>query len=169
MKGKRCAAAGLTLALAWGAAGASPAAALQAAGGRPPVDSCALLTQEEAAAILGSPVEAPQKGAGGTCSYATRSGMGDDIMIHNVPLTFGSEEEFHAYLVKDTEKTNARIKKQLGDAFKPMTVDPAPEVGQPAYYVDPTLLILKDGRVLGIVAADRKQAVAVAAKAVPRF
>ena len=40
---------------------------------------------------------------------------------------------------------------------------------QPAYYVDPQLVILKDGRVLGIVAGDRKQAVAAAAKAVPRF
>jgi hypothetical protein len=95
--------------------------------------------------------------------------MGDDIMIHMLPLTFASEKEFHAFLVEDTEKTNARIKKQLGDAFKPATVDPAPEVGQPAYYVDPQLVILKDGRVLGIVAADRKQATAVAAKAVPRF
>jgi hypothetical protein len=71
--------------------------------------------------------------------------------------------------VEDTEKANARIKEQLGDAYKPMTVDPAPEVGQPAYYVDPQLLILKGGRVLGIVAADRKQATEVAAKALPRF
>ena len=126
------------------------------------------LTQEEAAAILGSAVETPQ-GSGSTCSYAKQSGMGDDIMIHRLPLTFESEEEFHAFLVEDTEKTNARIKKQLGDAFKPGTVDPAPEVGQPAYYVDPQLVILKGGRVLGIVAADRKQATAVAAKAVPRF
>jgi hypothetical protein len=52
---------------------------------------------------------------------------------------------------------------------KPTTVDPVPEVGQPAYYVDPTLVVLKGGRVLSIVAADRKQATAVAAKAVPRF
>jgi hypothetical protein len=148
------------------------AAALEAGAQRPPakpVDACSLLTQEEAAAILGSAVETPQKGSGSTCSYAKQSGMGDDIMIHIMPLTFGSKEEFHASLVENTEKTNARIKKQLGDAFKPATVDPAPEVGQPAYYVDPQLVILKDGRVLGIVAADRKQASAVAAKAVPRF
>jgi len=157
--------AGLVLALAC-------AAALRAEAQRPPakpVDACSLLTQEEAAAILGTTVQAPQKPSGSTCSYAKQSGMGDDIMIHLLPLTFGSEEEFHGYLVKDTEKTNARIKKQLGDAFKPATVDPVPEVGQPAYYVDPQLIILKDGRVLGIIAADRKQATEVAAKAVPRF
>jgi hypothetical protein len=162
----RCAAtAGLALAL-------TCAATLQAGAQRSPakpLDMCALLTQEEAASILGSAVAAPQQGAGGTCSYAKQSRMGDDIMIHMLPLMFGSEEEFHAFLVDDTEKMNARIKKQLGDAVKPTTVDPVPEVGKSAYYVDPTLVILKDGRVLSIVAADRKQATAVAAKAVPRF
>ncbi|HEY7505770.1 MAG TPA: hypothetical protein VH700_16850 [Gemmatimonadales bacterium] len=156
---------GLVVAVAWTAA--LPAGAQ----GPPakPVDVCALLTQEEAAAILGSAVEAPQKPSGSTCSYATQSGMGDDILIHMLPLTFASEEEFHAFVVEDTEKMNARIKKDLGDAVKPTTVDPVPEVGQPAYYVDPTLVVLKGGRVLSIVAADRKQATAVAAKAVPRF
>ena len=120
-------------------------------------------------AILGGAVETSQKASSRTCGYTKQSGMGDDIMIHVLALTFASEKEFHAFLVEDTEKTNARIKEQLGDAYKPMTVDPAPEVGQPAYYVDPQLLILKGGRVLGIVAADRKQATEVAAKALPRF
>jgi hypothetical protein len=167
MKSNRCAA-GLVLVLAWGASGAEPAAALQASAG-PPADVCTLLTQEEAAAILGAPVGTPEKGSSNVCTYAPQSGRGADIMIHNLPVTFGSEEEFHAFLVDDTEKMNARLKKDLGDAVKPTTVDPAPEVGKSAYYVDPTLVILKDGRVLSIVAADRKQAVAVAAKAVPRF
>jgi hypothetical protein len=35
--------------------------------------------------------------------------------------------------------------------------------------VSPTLIILKDGRVLSILAGDRKQAEAVAEKAEPRF
>jgi hypothetical protein len=153
-------AAGLVLVLA-GASGVERAAAVQA-------DMCALLTQEEAAAILGAPVAAPQKGPGNACTYAPQSGRGDDIMIHKLPLTFKSEQEFHAFLVEDTEKMNARLKKDLGDAVKPSTVDPVPEVGTPAYYVNPTLVILKDGRVLSI-AAEREQAVAVAAKAVPRF
>jgi hypothetical protein len=52
---------------------------------------------------------------------------------------------------------------------KETTVDPVPEVGSPAYYGDPTLVVLKDGRALNILAEDRSQAVAVAAKAVPRF
>ena len=162
------AAVGLVLAIS----GVERAAALQAAPPRPPsapADPCALLTQEEAAAILGTPAAAPQQASGSTCAYAAQSGQGDDIMIHMMPLTFRSEEEFHAFIVEDTENMNARLEKELGDAVKPTTVDPVPEVGKPAYYVDPTLVILKDGRVLSIVAADRKQAVAVAAKAVPRF
>jgi hypothetical protein len=162
-KQRYAAAAGLVLALACVGSGVEHAASQQA------VDTCSLLTQDEAAAILGAPVSAPEKGSGSTCIYTPASGQGADIMIHRLPLTFGSEEEFHTFLVEDTEKMNARVKKQLGDAVKPTTVDPAPEVGKPAYYVDPTLVILKDGRVLGIVASDRRQAVAVAAKAEPRF
>ena len=52
---------------------------------------------------------------------------------------------------------------------KETAVEPVPEVGLPAYYVDPSLVILKNGQVLNIVAADRRQAVAVAAKALPRL
>ena len=164
-KQRHAATAGLVLAVAC-------AAALQAGAQRPPakpVDVCSLLTQEEAAAILGGAVGTPQKPSGSTCNYAKQSGMGNDIMIHVLPLTFGSAEEFHAFVVEDTEKMNARLKKELGDAVKPTTVDAVPQVGESAYYVDPQLVVLKDGRVLGIVAADRTQATAVAAKAVPRF
>ena len=57
------AAAGLVLAIACGDSGVERAAA-QAAPGRPPpapVDPCALLTQAEAAAILGKPAAAPTR------------------------------------------------------------------------------------------------------------
>jgi len=148
------------------------AAVLQAGAQSPrakPVDPCALLTQEEAAAILGAKVEAPQMASSSVCGYRKQSGAGDDIMLQVLPVSFTSEEDFRAFLVEETENLNAALKKRLGDGFVPTTVDPASEVGQPAYFVDPQLVILKDGRVLGIIAADRKQAVAVAAKAVPRF
>ena len=46
---------------------------------------------------------------------------------------------------------------------------PVPAVGDAAYFVDPTLIVLKQGRVLNIMAADRAQAVAVAGKVLPRF
>jgi hypothetical protein len=165
------AAAGIALALACGDSGTERAAATQAGSRRPPpapVDLCGLLTQDEASALLGTPSMSPQKGSGNGCSYAAQSGRGE-IMLHLVPRSFGSKEEFHAFLVKDTEKLNARLEKSLGDAVKKTQVEPVPEVENPAYYVDPTLIILKDGRVLSILAADRRQAVAVAAKALPRF
>ena len=165
------AAAGLALVLACGDSGGERGATAQESGRRPPpapVDVCGLLTQEEATAILGTPSAAPEQGSGSSCTFAAQSGRGD-IMLQMLSRGFGSKEEFHAFVVKDTERMNARIKKSLGDAVKPTTVDPVPDVGDAAYYVDPTLVILKNGRVLSIAAADRKQAVAVAAKAEPRF
>ena len=148
--------AGLALVLACGDSGTQRAAATQAAtGGAPPapVDVCSLLTREEATAILGTSAAAPQQSGPGTCAYAAESGRGE-IMLHMLPLAFRSSDEFHAFLLKDTEQMNERMRKAAGNA---------------AYYVDPTLDVLKDGRVLSILAGDRKQAVAVAAKAVPRF
>src|SRR5688572_22692687 len=124
------AAAGLALALACGDAGADRAATPPARAARPPaaaVDPCGLLTQAEATALLGTPAGAPTKGSGSTCAYAAQSGRGE-IMLHVLPLSFGSKDEFHAFLVKETERTNERIKKSLGDAVKPGTVDPVPEV-----------------------------------------
>jgi hypothetical protein len=168
-------AAGLAVVLACGDSGkdvatAQPPQSSAKRAGRAPIDPCALLTQVEAEAILGKPVAAPE-GSSSQCTYAAQSGSGD-IMLHVYPLQFRSKEEFHAFLVKDTDAMNARLKesfKDTGAAPKETAVEPVPEVGSPAYYVDPTLVVFKEGRVLGILAADRKQAVAVAAKAVPRF
>ena len=68
------AAAGLFLAIAGGDSGVERAAA-QAAPQRPPapVDPCALLTQGEAAAILGA-AATPQRASGSTCAYAGSPG-----------------------------------------------------------------------------------------------
>ena len=137
--------------------------------GAKPADLCGLLTAEEAAAVLGAAVEAPKMASSSVCGYRKQSATTDDIMLQVVPVRFKSAKDFHAFLVEDTDNLNQAMKTRAGDGFEPTTVDPVPEVGQPAYYVDPQLLILKDGRVLGIIAADRKQATAVAAKAVPRF
>jgi hypothetical protein len=134
-------------------------------------DACALLTQAEAEAILGGPIDPPAKGGSGECHYGAQGGNAE-IMVYVMPLAFKSKEEFHAFLVKDTKEMNARVQKEMkntGATVKETTVDPVPEVGEAAYYVDPSLVVLKQGRVLNIIAADRKQAVAVAAKALPRF
>jgi hypothetical protein len=169
-------AAGLAVALACGDSAKDTAAAkAPESGARPtaraPADPCALLTQAEAEAILGKPIAPPEKGSSAQCSYVAQTGRGD-IMLHVLPLEFDSKEEFHAFLVKDTEALNARMKKGFKDTGvtpKETSVEPVPEVGSPAYYVDPTLVILKGKRVLSVLAADRQQAVAVAAKALPRF
>ena len=132
---------------------------------------CDLVTQAEAEAILGQPIAAPAPGGSGECHYATKDGM-TDIIVYLMPLEFRSKEEFHAFVVKDTEDMNARIRKSMektGATVKETTVDPVPAVGDAAYFVDPTLIVLKQGRVLNIMAADRAQAVAVAGKVLPRF
>jgi len=67
---------------------------------------------------------------------------------------------------------NERMKENLkgtGAIVKETTVEPVPQVGDAGYYVEPSLLVLRHGRVLSITAADRSRAVAVAAKAVPRL
>jgi hypothetical protein len=133
---------------------------------------CDLLTQAEAEVILGQPIAAPSPGGSGECHYATKDGMAD-LIVYLMPLQFSSKEEFHAFVVKDTDAMNARIKKSMektGATVKETTVDPAPEVEAPAYYVDPSLLVLtKSGQVLNIVADGRPQAVAVAGKALGRL
>lgn len=169
-------AAGLLAALACtdspkGSAQEQPRATADSRHAYAPVDACALLTRAEAEAITGQSIGDPTKGGSGECHYG-EEGSSAEIIVYPMMLAFRSKDEFHAFVVKDTEEMNARMKENLkgmGATVKETTVDPAPEVGEPAYYVSPSLLVLKHSRVLNIVAADRKQAVAVAAKVLPRF
>jgi hypothetical protein len=134
-------------------------------------DPCALLTQAEAAAILGQSIGAPVKGGGGECHYGEEGGSAE-IVVYPMPLGFQSKEEFHAFVVEDTEAMNARIKKSMansGATVKETAVEPVAQVGDAAYYVDPSLIVLSHSRVLNITAGNRDQAVAVARKVVPRF
>jgi len=134
-------------------------------------DACALLTKAEAEAILGQPIGAPAKGSSGECHYG-EEGDAAEIIVYPMMLGFKSKEEFHAFVVEDTEAMNARTKESLkntGVAVKETAVEPVPQVGDAAYFVDPSLVVLSHGRVLNITAADRQQALAVAGKVVPRF
>ena len=138
---------------------------------RTPPDPCALLTQAEAEQILGTRIGAPTKGGSGECHYGEEGGAAE-IVVYPMMLEFGSKEEFHAFVVEDTEAMNARIKKSLektGVPVKETAVEPVPGLGDAAYFVDPSLLILSHGQVLSITAAGRGQAVTVAGKVVPRF
>ena len=101
-----------------------------------------------------------------------RRGSSVETIVYPMPLAFKSKEAFHAFVVKDTEEMNARMKEGLkgtGATVKETAVEPVSQVGDAAYYVEPSLVVLSHGRVLNITAADRKQAVAVAAKVLPRF
>jgi len=137
-------------------------------------DLCALLTEAEAEAIVGKPLAAPEPQPNGDCWYPERAGAGGggEIMLHVFPERFGSEKEFHAFLVKEVKAADESAKKAMegtGVTIKETAVEPVPEVKAPAYYADPTLFVLlKGGQMFGIVAS-RPHAVAVAAKALPRF
>ena len=134
-------------------------------------DACALLTKAEAEAILGKSIPPPSKGGSGECHYGDPGGA-DEIVVYPMMLAFKSNEEFHAFVVKDTKELNERTKENLkgtGATVKEIAVEPVPQVGDAAYYVDTSLLVLRNGRVLSITAADKDQAVAVAGKVVPRL
>jgi hypothetical protein len=153
------------LVLAW--AGADPGTPTIAPG----PDVCALLTEAEAEEILGKQLPAPQPQSTGDCWYTTEPGSMGEIILSVLPVQFKSKDAFHAFLLKETNETNARIKKAMeksGVTVKETVVEPVPEVGAPAYYAEPGLFVLIGTQVLGIYAT-REQAVAVAAKAVPRF
>lgn len=136
-----------------------------------PPDPCALLTKAEAEAILGKSIPAPSKGGSGECHYGD-PGAAVEIVVYPMMLAFKSNEEFHAFVVQDTKELNERTKENLkgtGATVKEIAVEPVPQVGDAAYYVEPSLLVLRKGRVLSITAADKDQAVTVAGKVVPRL
>ena len=136
-----------------------------------PPDACALLTKAEAEAIVGKSIPEPSKGGSGECHYGD-PGDAVEIVVYPMMLAFKSNEEFHAFVVQDTKEMNERTKKSLkgtGATVKDIAVEPVPGVGDAAYYVEPSLLVLRKGRVLSITAADKNQAVTVAGKVVPRL
>ena len=99
-------------------------------------------------------------------------GQGGMAVVYPMMLAFKSNEEFHAFVVQDTKELNERTKENLkgtGATVKDTAVEPVPGVGDAAYYVEPSLLVLRKGRVLSITAADKDQAVTVAGKVVPRL
>ena len=169
-------AAGLLLGLACGDSAKEAARAqASAAGGRPKpfvqADACALLTKAEAEAILGQTIGPPTKGGSGECHYG-EAGSSAEIVVYPMMLGLRSKEEFGAFVKQDTEAMNERMKEGLkgtGATVKETAVEPVPQVGDAAYYVDPSLVVLSQGRVLNITAAGREQAVAVAGKVLPRF
>ena len=159
--------AGLLLGLTCGDAGKDSAQAKASAPAGPSrafaqVDACALLTKAEAEAIVGQTIGPPTKGGSGECHYGEEGSSGE-IIVYPMMLGFRSQEEFRAFVKKDTEEMNQRMKEGLqgtGATVKETAVEPVPQVGDAAYYVDPSLIVLSHQRVLNITAGNREQAFA---------
>jgi hypothetical protein len=128
-----------------------------------PIDLCSFLTQKEAEEILGRKLQTPEK-HGSACWYGTNPGA-PDVILSFIAVRPKSRGEFDAFIEKEVSKLNKRMK-DLG--AKKFVIEPVKELSDPAYYVDPSLLIYRNNRVLGIV-ADRPQAIAIAGKAIPRW
>jgi hypothetical protein len=138
--------------------------------GAGPADYCTLLTETEAEAIVGKALDPPQTKPGGDCWYLKEGGsdFGDvDLMLTVQSLGIRSKGQFAEMVAEQAEKMNAAVEK-AGMKDGGFRAEPVPGVGDAAYYLDPSLLVLVGDRVLNIV-APRSQAVAVAAKALPRL
>jgi hypothetical protein len=128
------------------------------------IDICSLLTQSEAEEILGKKLQPPQRQSGGDCWYGSQPGN-PDVILSFLPVYPRSRSDFDAFIAKEVADLNAKMKK-LG--AKESTIEPVRELSEPAYYVDPSLFVFRNNRVLGIF-AERPQAIAIATKAIPRW
>jgi hypothetical protein len=135
-----------------------------------PPDYCTLLTEAEAEAIVGKPLNPPQRQANGDCWYMKEGGsdFGDvELMLTVQQMQIRSKSEFTDMVMEQAEKMDAAMKK-AGVKEGGFEAQPVQGLGDAAYYLDPSLLVLVGGRVLNIV-APRSQAVLVAAKALGRL
>ena len=135
-----------------------------------PADHCTLLTEAEAEAIVGKPLNAPQRQPNGDCWYMKEGGsdFGDvELMLTVQPMGIRSKGQFADMVTQQAETMNAAMKKA---GVKQGWAEPelVQGVGDAAYYLDPSLLVLVGDRVLNIV-APRPQAVLVAGKALGRL
>lgn len=117
---------------------------------------CALLTQAEAEAILGKSPAAPEPQPNGSCTYSS-----GEIMIATLPKEFGSAREFTDFAQEEVKRTNERARMDM------MSYEEVP-LGDAAFYDGFSVHILRGRRVLTIV-ADKSRALAIAAKALPRW
>lgn len=170
-------AAGFLLALACGDSKRDAASPGQAEAATPkpaavaakPADLCSLLTEEEAEAILGKKLEPPQQQKGGDCWYLREGGQGFgavQLILSVLPASVRSPGDFDDFVAEQVRDLNENMKKAGGQEF---AVQRVPEVGAPAYYLaDLGLYVYQGGRIL-VIGTDRGKAVAIAAKALPRF
>jgi hypothetical protein len=133
---------------------AAPAAAPGGGAKFTPVDLCSLVTKEEAESVLGKRLAAPQKQGGGDCWYMREGGsdFGDVEFILSIiypPVKIESARDFDAFVAQQAAEMNDNVKKQ-GINAAPFAVEPARDVGAPAYFIDPGLYVLKGNRILAV-------------------
>jgi hypothetical protein len=96
------------------------------------------------------------------------SDFGDVVLMLTVqPPQIRSKTQLTDMVMEQAEKMNAAMKK-AGIKEGRYEAEPVQDVGDAAYYLDPSLLVLVGDRVLNIV-APRSEAVLVAAKALERL
>jgi hypothetical protein len=77
-----------------------------------------------------------------------------------------STPDFDAFVAEQVKDINNNLKKSgLSASF---TAEPAPDVGAPAYFIDPGLYVLKNTRILAVALGGEK-GVAIAKTALPRM
>jgi hypothetical protein len=141
--------------------------AIAQTGGVPREDLCALLTEAEAEAIVGKPLDPPRQQPGGDCRYGTAGSNVPDVTLSILPKPMASRSEFDKFIADQVNQINTRMRKALPD-YPEMKADEVKDLGQPAYYWNLGLVVLKGSRMLGIY-TDREKAIAIARKALPRL
>ena len=131
-----------------------------------PPNPCTLLTEEEAEATLGKELEPPQRRS--DCWYLRKAGkdFSDvELVLGFVPRRLRTEGELDRFMAEQVKDLNENMRKAGGKAF---TLQRVGEVGAPAYFLDVGLYVFKGEKVL-MISADYPDAVAIAAKALPRL
>jgi len=120
----------------------------------PPIaDLCALVTKEEAEAILGKSLAPPQRQPGGDCWYMREGGkdFGDvEFILSILGVQVRSEKEFDDLVASQTQQMNDNLKKAGVGAAASFSAQKASGVGAPAYFIDPGLYVLKGTRILAV-------------------
>ncbi len=132
------------------------------------IDPCALVTEQEAEAILGRGLEPPRPQGNFDCWYLREGGndFGDVEVITSVAVdVLRSPAEFDAQVAKGIHDLNASLKAAGGATSELERVN---GVGDGAFYAAPSLFVLRNGRMISVVAS-KPIAVAFAGKAVPRM
>ena len=117
-----------------------------------PVDLCSLVTQAEAEAVLNKKLAPPQKQSGGDCWYMREGGkdFGDvEFILSIIYAPVRNAQEFDAFVAEQAKTMNDNVKAQ-GVAATPFEAKRAPDVGAPAWFIDPGLYVFKDGKILAV-------------------